>query len=51
MEEISQPHAVLNVDGNEVVLLGTAHVSKSSAQAVADLINQRGFDARVIVHA
>jgi len=48
MEEISQPHAVLNVDGNEVVLLGTAHVSKSSAQAVADLINQRGFDVVAI---
>lgn len=48
MEEISQPHAVLNVNGNEVVLLGTAHVSKSSAQAVADLISHRGFDVIAI---
>ena len=48
MEEISQPHAVLNVNYNEVILLGTAHVSKSSAKTVADLINHHGFDVVAI---
>ena len=48
MEEINQPHVVLNVDGNEIILLGTAHVSKNSAEAVAELIHYNDFDVVAI---
>ena len=48
MEELNQPHEVVRVNDNEITLLGTAHVSKSSAEAVAELINHHDFDVVVI---
>jgi len=43
-----QPHRVVARDGTEFVLLGTAHVSKASAEAVRDLVAQGDYDAIAI---
>ena len=40
----SQPHAVVERDGVRYTLLGTAHVSHSSVEAVEDAIESGGFD-------
>ena len=48
MEELNQPHEVVRVNDNEITLLGTAHVSKRSAEAVAELINHHDFDVVAI---
>lgn len=40
----SQPHAVVERDGVRYTLLGTAHVSRSSVDAVEDAIGGGGFD-------
>lgn len=39
-----QPHAVVERDGVRFTLLGTAHVSKASVDAVVDAIDSGGFD-------
>ena len=39
-----QPHAVVERDGVRYTLLGTAHVSHSSVEAVEDAIQSGGFD-------
>ena len=39
-----QPHAVVERDGVRYTLLGTAHVSHSSVEAVEDAIESGGFD-------
>ena len=41
----SQPHAVIERDGVEYTLLGTAHVSRASVDAVEAAIDGGGFDA------
>jgi pheromone shutdown-related protein TraB len=43
-----QPHRSVARDGTEFVLLGTAHVSKASAEAVRDLVAHGDFDAIAI---
>jgi pheromone shutdown-related protein TraB len=43
-----QPHAVVDAHGARFTLLGTAHVSKTSAQTVADLAASGHFDAVAI---
>lgn len=40
----SQPHAFVERDGVRYTLLGTAHVSHSSVEAVEDAIQSGGFD-------
>ncbi len=40
-----QPIARLHCAGSELVLLGTAHVSRASAEAVRQLLEQESFDA------
>src|SRR5690554_3065275 len=40
----SQPHAIVERDGVRYTLLGTAHVSHSSVEAVEDAIQGGGFD-------
>lgn len=47
IEEVlqSQPHAIVERDGVRFTLLGTAHVSQSSIDAVRDAIAHGGFDA------
>lgn len=40
----SQPHAIVERDGVRYTLLGTAHVSKASVDAVEDAIDSGGFD-------
>ena len=44
----SQPHRSVTRDGTEFVLLGTAHVSKASAEAVRDLVAHGDYDAIAI---
>ena len=44
----SQPHRSVTRDGTEFVLLGTAHVSKASAEAVRDLVAHGDYDAVAI---
>jgi len=39
-----QPHAIVERDGVHYTLLGTAHVSHSSVEAVEDAIDSGGFD-------
>jgi pheromone shutdown-related protein TraB len=41
----AQPHAVVERDGVRYTLLGTAHVSKASVDAVREAIADGGFDA------
>jgi len=41
----AQPHAVVERDGVRYTLLGTAHVSKASVDAVREAIAEGGFDA------
>jgi pheromone shutdown-related protein TraB len=41
----AQPHAVVERDGVRYTLLGTAHVSRSSVDAVREAIADGGFDA------
>ena len=41
----SQPHAVIERDGVRYTLLGTAHVSRASVDAVRDAVASGGFDA------
>ena len=41
----TQPHRSVTRDGTEFVLLGTAHVSKASAEAVRDLVAHGDYDA------
>lgn len=41
----SEPHRVVQVGDVEIVLLGTAHVSPASVQAVRDLLATGSFDA------
>lgn len=41
----SQPHAIVERDGVRYTLLGTAHVSRDSVQAVRDAIATNAFDA------
>lgn len=41
----SQPHAIVERDGVRYTLLGTAHVSRESLQAVRDAIASDAFDA------
>lgn len=41
----SQPHAVVERDGVRYTLLGTAHVSHASVQAVREAIGSGAFDA------
>jgi pheromone shutdown-related protein TraB len=43
-----QPIETLTINNCEVTLLGTAHVSKSSADAVESLINNNNYDAIAI---
>lgn len=47
LEEVlrSQPHAIVERDGVRFTLLGTAHVSKASVEAVRDAIASGRFDA------
>src|SRR5690348_13965805 len=40
-----QPHAIVECDGVRYTLLGTAHVSKASVDAVCAAIDAGGFDA------
>ncbi|MFZ7094663.1 TraB/GumN family protein [Luteimonas dalianensis] len=40
----SQPHAIVERDGVHYTLLGTAHVSHTSVEAVEDAIDSGGFD-------
>lgn len=40
-----QPHAIVERDGVRFTLLGTAHVSKASVEAVCDAIGSGRFDA------
>lgn len=40
----AQPHAIVERDGVRYTLLGTAHVSHSSVEAVEDAIDSGGFD-------
>lgn len=40
----TQPLAELDINANHLTLLGTAHVSKASAEAVATLINSGEYD-------
>src|SRR5690349_24419866 len=44
----NQPHRTVVRDGTEFILLGTAHVSKASAEAVRDLVEHGDFDAIAI---
>lgn len=44
----AQPHRSVVRDGTEFVLLGTAHVSKASAEAVRDLVAHGDYDAIAI---
>lgn len=39
-----QPLEEININGNQLTILGTAHVSKASADAVATLINSGHYD-------
>jgi len=41
----AQPHAIVERDGVRYTLLGTAHVSKASVEAVAEAIASGAFDA------
>lgn len=47
MQEIlsSEPHRIVRLGDVEIVLLGTAHVSPASVQAVRDLLASESFDA------
>lgn len=47
LEEVlrSQPHAIVERDGTRFTLLGTAHVSQASIDAVRDAIGTGNFDA------
>ena len=47
LEEVlrSQPHAIVERDGVRFTLLGTAHVSQASVEAVRDAIASGRFDA------
>ncbi len=40
----SQPHAIVERDGVRYTLLGTAHVSRASVEAVEDAIRNHAFD-------
>ena len=44
----SEPHRILQLGDTEVVLLGTAHVSRASADRVRSLIDTESFDAVAI---
>ncbi len=44
----SQPHHEINIGETRVTLLGTAHVSKTSADVVDELLNSGHFDAVAI---
>ena len=44
----AQPSKVIRIAGTEITILGTAHVSKSSADAVRQLIESNRFDAVAI---
>jgi len=41
----SQPVSRITLDGREIVLLGTAHVSRASAESVKRLLTEETFDA------
>ncbi len=41
----SEPHRIVRIGDVEIVLLGTAHVSPASVQAVRDLLASESFDA------
>lgn len=41
----TEPHRIVRVGDVEIVLLGTAHVSPASVQAVRDLLASESFDA------
>lgn len=41
----SQPHAIVERDGVRYTLLGTAHVSQASVEAVRDAVGSGAFDA------
>ena len=43
-----QPRFTLDIDGSRVTVLGTAHVSRRSAEAVAELIDSGDYDAVAI---
>jgi pheromone shutdown-related protein TraB len=43
-----EPYRRIRIDGTEVILLGTAHVSPASARIVADLIASGAFDTVAI---
>jgi pheromone shutdown-related protein TraB len=43
-----EPYRQIRVDGTEIILLGTAHVSPTSARTVADLIASGEFDTVAI---
>jgi len=47
-EAVDGPRRTLEVDGVSVTLLGTAHVSRRSAEEVAEAIDGGGFDAVAI---
>lgn len=40
----SQPHAIVERDGVRYTLLGTAHVSRASVEAVEDAVHSHAFD-------
>ena len=41
----SQPYHEVNIGDTKVTLLGTAHVSKTSAEVVSELLNSEQYDA------
>jgi len=44
----SEPHRIVRIGDVEIVLLGTAHVSPASVQAVRDLLASESFDAGAV---
>ena len=46
--DTDQPLITREINGTELTILGTAHVSQASADAVADLMRQHQFDAVAI---
>ncbi len=46
--DTDQPYIYREINGAEITVLGTAHVSQASADAVADLVETQQFDAIAI---
>jgi pheromone shutdown-related protein TraB len=44
----TEPYFTIEHDGRRITVLGTAHISRSSADKVAELIDQGGYDAVAI---